>query len=796
MIQKIIKRSGAIEDFDPKKLNGWGIWASKNLGNYVDWSEVVLHVASTCSSTISSKDLQKALVDYCLTKPSWAYNRMAGRLTTALLYKDLYDGVIPTIRELFSRMVDDNIMSASFFNSFSEEDYADLEKIIKHDRDLDYANYQIEQSIHKYALRDRAKHKEYESPQFSMMRVAMQMCKNKGKGKARIARIKRHYDKYSTNKVNIPTPYFTNSGTDKLGLASCCLHRTNDDIPSLASGNHISYMMTVNSAGQGNKIYTRTEGDPIRGGLISHMGKKPYYRAEVAMVNANMQNGRGGAETQSFDWLDPEVFEILTYKNPMTPPARQVRGLDYALCFNSFFAEKAAKGESVGLFSYADAPDLYEALASKDPNLFEKLYTEYMSKGLAKVVVDARELLIKALEEAVNVGRIYTTNLTEGNIHTPFKDPIYLSNLCQEIFLPTSAYNSVFELYLNKLHSELSTETNPAVKLWLEEEIEKVNGEVAMCSLGAINVGYLKGHVGSPEWDKDYAESAWVALDMIHTAITESSYPLPHIGYTAKKRMSAGVGIVDLAHLLAKNKVKYSTQEGRNLIHEVSESHYWHLLNASLELSKEFGVCEWVDKTLWKEGWLPLDTYNKNVDECVTVPNKRDWNLARRLVVENGGHLFSVLVAHMPSESSSIKSGATNSVYPVRLIKLKKSSDTKAVSYVVPESDRLETYYELAYDIDVVDMAKVYGIIQKWTDQGISADQWYRAQGNSKISSTDLLRGFFAFVRYGVKSRYYLNVLTGKSLDLDVDGRPKLVEESLEEVIQADSEADCEGCRL
>ena len=792
MIRKVIKRDGSIQDFDPKKLNGWSIWAASKLMKYVDWSDVVLHVASTSPEIISTTDLQKALISYCITKPSWAYNRMAGRLAAALLYKDLYDNKIPTIKELFGKMVDNGLMYEGFFKAFSDKDYEELEKIIRHDRDFNLANFQIEQSMSKYAMKDRAKMVDYETPQFSNMRVAMQMCLNKGKGNARIRRIKRHYEKYSTNKVNIPTPYYTNSGTRLLGLASCCVHHTKDEIPSLASHNHISYMMTVNSAGQGNKIYTRTVNDPIRGGLIAHMGLKPYLRAEVAMINANLQNGRGGAETSSVDFINPEIEEVLAYKNPMTPAAKQVRGLDYAMCFNEFFARKAANLEDIALFSYADVPDLYEAMALKDQSIFEGLYEKYLAAGLARKIVNARDLLVLMLEEAVNVGRNYETNLTAANTHTPFIDPIYLSNLCQEIMLPTKAYSEVYELYLNKLLEELQDEKkNPVAELWLKEEIEKVEGEVAMCSLGAINVGYLDGDVGSVEWDEDYQDCAWVALDMIHTAITESKYPLPHIGYTAKKRMSAGVGIVDLAHLMAKNKLKYSSQEGRNLIHEVAESHYWFLLNASLELSKEFGVCEWVDKTLWKQGWLPTDTYNRNVDECVTVPNKRDWESLRLVIIENGGHLFSVLAAHMPSESSSIRSGATNGVYPIRMLKIKKSSDTNTVSFVVPESDRLEKYYEIAYDIDVVDMAKVYGIIQKWTDQGISADIWYKAQGNTKIKSSELLRGFFAFVRYGVKSRYYLNVLTGKSIDLN---EVENVEELLSAAVSEESE--CEGCKL
>ena len=279
---------------------------------------------------------------------------------------------------------------------------------------------------------------------------------------------------------------------------------------------------------------------------------------------------------------------------------------------------------------------------------------------------------------------------------------------------------------------------------------------------------------------------------MVYTAIQESDYPLPHIEYTAKKRMSAGVGIVDLAHLMAKYKLKYDSQEGRDLIHKVAESHYWHLLNASLELSKEFGNAEWMDKTKWVDGWLPLDTYNKNVDEVVTTNLQYDWEGLRKKIIENGGHAFSVLVAHMPAESSSVRSGATNGVYPVRDLDLNKTNDTNVVKYVVPESDKLGKHYQNAYEIDVEDMAKVYGILQKWTDQGISADQWYKAQGSDKIKSSDLMRGWFSWVYYGVKTRYYINTLTAKGVDLNVE----LVDNVTQGEYQPDSNADCEGCKL
>ena len=935
MIEEIVKRDGSIEPFSPRKLNGWGEWASKALGQDVNWSEVVLHVASTSNPQVTSKELQKAFIDYCLTKRSFAYNRMAGRLYISMLYKEIYNEVMPTLKELLVDLSNKGLVSKSFVKAYSDEEYEQLNSLIDHKSDMSYAHYQIEQAMEKYSIRDRVKGGYLETPQYSAMRVAMQMCKNR---KNRINRIKRHYDKIRSDVLNVPTPYYTNSGTDKLGLASCCLHESDDDVGSLSTGNHISYMMTVNSAGQGTKIRTRTINDPVRGGTIPHQGKKPYLRAEVGMINANLQNGRGGAETTSFDILDPEIKELLVLKNPMTPSARQIRGLDYSIGFNKYFAEKAAKNEDWVLFSYNDVPDLYEALYSTD-DTFEKLYNKYVKQGLGREVVKARDVLRLMLTEGVGVGRIYQENLYEMNHHTPFKtdgsvnhgkvrqsnlcvapetelltrngyetisklegktvevwngkewsettvvktgenqelfevivrvsingseffekslfctayhkwydthgnekrthelelntellkwfdesgnevfsyvseikddgrhdstycvnEPLHhkavfngiLTGQCLEIGLITQAYKSVSELYIyGDLKEAIKNKAHPSVIKYLEDKNSKVEGEVAVCSLAGINVGKIKGKVGTPEWDEEYREAAFVALDMVYTAIQESEYPLPHIEYTAKKRMSAGVGIVDLAHLMAKYKLTYDSQEGRDLIHKVAESHYWHLLNASLELSKEFGNAEWMDKTKWVDGWLPIDTYNRHVDEVVTVGNQYDWEGLRKKIIDNGGHAFSVLAAHMPAESSSVRSGSTNGVYPVRDLDLNKSNDTNVVKYVVPESDKLGKYYQNAYDISVEDMAKVYGIIQKWTDQAISADQWYKAQGSDKIKSSELMKGWFSRVYYGVKTRYYINTLTAKGIDLNVDD---MVDEDSE--YQPESNPDCEECRM
>lgn len=732
MIKTIIKRDGTKQPFDADKINGWGQWAAKTLGNSIDWGGIVLSAVQTCDEETTSEALQQALIRSCLDRPTWAYNRMAGRLYCALQRKKCYGKTIPTIKELHSRMVAAGILSEKFASTYTDDEYAELESTIDHSRDLTYAYYQHTQFRTKYAMRDRVNDIDYETPQFVHMRVAMRLAMNLPN---RVETAKKFYYYFSTNKINIPTPYYTNSGTEKNGFLSCCLYTTNDTAPSLAAGDHIAYMMTVNSSGIGANIRTRAIGSSVRGGIIRHQGKFPYYKALGGAINANMQNGRGGAATATFSVYDPQVLDIQKLKNPRSPDAKRNRDLDYAMAFNRHFAKKAAKGETYHTFDMAVAPEIYEAVNASEEE-FERLYNKAVEEGRYVSELNAREVLLSSIEEAVSTGRQYLTDLTAANIHTPFKNPIYNSNLCQEINLPTAGYDSVEQLYK-------------------EEE----SGEVAMCALAGIVVGNIKD-------DTEYADVAYHALLMIDVAIRETEYPLPQIAFTAKKRMSAAVGIVGLAHYMAKNKQSYTTTKGKAFMHELAETHYWHLLNASLRLGKEFGNAEWIDRTKWPEGWLPVDTYYRTVDEVTPPDYKRDWESLRQAVIANKGIRNSVLVAHAPTESSSISSGTTNGLYPIRDIALLKTNESGATSYVVPDSDKLEPFYDNAYEIELSHIIDCYGIFQKFCDQGISADLYVNVAGTNKLSSSQLLRDQFRMIKLGVKSRYYINSKTGTGIDL------------------------------
>lgn len=744
MIEVIVKRDGSEEPFQPSKVNRWGEWASKTLGSYVDWPSVVLSTVSTLPKKCSSILLQERLIKTCLDNDSWSYNRMAGRLYAAYIYKKLYDDKIPSVKELHTKLQSLGLMVGL---NYTDEEYAEVEKLINHKLDLKASHYELHQIRSKYALRNRVTGEEYESQQFVFMRMAMALAEDQPKER-RMTDLAKWYEHFSNKRINAPTPNYVNLGTPLKGFASCCLYTTNDTARSLAAGDHIAYTMTYMSAGIGAHINTRSLGDSVRGGVIQHQGKLNYYRSLVGAVKANLQNGRGGAATTYYNAFDPEVDVISRLKNPMSTEDKKIRGMDYSFGCNKFFAKKVAMNQDIFLFNSFTAPDLYDALYSADDQLFEELYKKYEEDNtFVKKCVSAREVALTTLNEAYETGRSYLHWTDEMNRHTPFKETIYSSNLCAEIALPTKGYESTASLYSEEDHGK---------------------GEVALCSLGGINIPNVDG-------DDQYYEVAYYTLLMIDKCIHMSEYELPHMGVTAKARLNAGVGIMGLAHSLAKAGVRYASQEGKRFIHEVAERHAYMLIKASLQLGKELGNAKWMNKTKWPEGWLPIDTYKKSVDNVVDSTLIYDWESLRKDIVKNGGIRNSAVIAHMPGESSTKASGTTNGLYPIRDFTLIKTDNNSVSYWAAPEGEKLLKKYDIAWDVPTKDLIDCYAIVQKFTDQAISSDLFRKVIGAEVVPSSEMLQDFLYMTKIGLKTRYYQNSKTSGGTS---------------------SEDDCESCKL
>lgn len=743
MIKNIIKLDGSIEPFNPAKANRWCEWGTEKLKDKVDWSSIVMETVQSMPETVNSQDFQMGLIENTLSHRTWSHYLFAGRLYAVWIHKHLYGSEkLPTVRELHTRMQKDGLMVKL---KYTAKDYLKIERFIRHDLDFEQPHFALHQIRKKYALGNRVSGEEYESPQFTYMRMAMALAENEPR-ETRIDVVRDFYELFANKQLSAPTPNYINLGTVHKGFASCCLFASGDNGESLAIGDWIGNRMTQMSAGIGVNIQTRTVGDPVRGGLFPHHGKKKYYDVMGKAIVANIQAGRGGAATCFFESFDPEVDMIQALRNPLTTPDRRNRDMHFAMLTNTFFARKAAMNEKVFSFNPFTAPDLHKAFYSSDVNEFERLYKLYEAKPEEEFKhnwFSARDVIRTSLQEAQETGVAYIAQIDEMNRHTPFLDPILSSNLCMEIAEPTAPYYDMRDLYIVEDHGR---------------------GEIATCSLAAVSIENVH--------DKEtYQKVCYYALKMIDYCINNSSYVFPHLEYTAKQRMSAGVGIMGLATHLAKNGLDYTSDQGKQEIHFVAERHMYYMIEASLRISKERGLAPWMHKTKWPTGWLPIDTYKKSVDSIKSDGTPFDsyfnWEKLRKQIIENGGIGHSVLVAYMPGESSSKALGGANSIYPVRRLTLSKNDQNNHLYWAAPYGDDPAVKYQFAWDIPTKDMIDCYAIIQKFTDQGISADLYRRIVGSEEIDSNELLKDYFHMVKMGMKTRYYFNTETTANLSLE-----------------------------
>ena len=753
MIKSVIKRNGEVVEFDPNKLNKWAEWASESK---VSWSEIVMSATKKLSDMCSTKDIHKALIDTCLEKATYQHADVAARLLAGEIYKEVFGDFVepPSLFEFYTKMVE----SEKWVDmGYVEEELDEIDSFVIHNKDFGYQYSSLRQMCDKYMLKNKHTGQLFESPQFMYVGIALAAMQNQPQER-RVEDVIKLYTYLSDLKINVPTPTLSGMRTKFKGYASCCLFTTNDTAESIEVGSHIAYMMTCASAGIGGYMHTRSVKDPVRGGDIVHYGKLPYLRYYESAVKSTKQAVRGGSATMHINIMDPEIEDLIRLKHPTTPTQKQIRGLDYSNSINKLFIQKVAKNEQWMLISPYYAQDLYDKFYSSDYEGFVELYDKYDKSDIKeKKYINARELAIDIQKNWRESGRTYKTFIDEINRHTPFKEPIYSSNLCQEITLPTKGFKSIVDLY--------GTDGGA--------------GEVALCFIGAIVAGRV-----TPE---EYEDVAYYTALLIDNTIDLMEYPFPQMEVTAKARRSIGVGIVNLANYLASQNAGYTSKNGKRLIHELAEMHSYYMHKASLRLAKEKGNAEWIDKTKYPEGWLTIDTYNKNVDDVVDGSLVFDWEQLRQEIIKQGGLRNSVLEAHMPGESSSLASNTTNGLYPIRSELIIKSSDINKIPVFVPDYDDMITRYsyEKCWDVPFKDMVDMYAIVQKFCGQSISADFYFDTSKyeDGKIGTKEDLTNLLYMCKMGLKTHYYSNTKS-KS------------DEEIEQLTSQDSGCASGGCSL
>ena len=768
MTIQVTKRDGTKEALDIEKLHKVVWWATENIAG-VSASQVEISSNVQFYDGISSTDIQETVIKSAadlISEETPNYQFVAGRLISYHIRKMVYGGFNPWhVYKLVKHNVEAGFYDSELLTEYTEDDWNTIDNWIKHTRDEDLTYAAMEQFRGKYLVQNRVTKQLYETPQMSYMLIAATLFQDYPRD-TRMQHVKDYYDAISTHQISLPTPVMAGVRTPQRQFSSCVLIETDDSLDSInaTASSIVKYVSQKAGIGiNGGRI--RALGSPIRNGDAYHTGVVPFYKMFQAATRSCSQGGvRNGAATLYYPLWHLEVEDLLVLKNNKGTEDNRVRHMDYGVQFNKLMYERLMAGGNITLFSPHDVPGLYDAFFA-DQDEFKRLYEQAERKtSIRKKVISATELFSAFMQERKDTGRIYLQNVDHANEHSSFKTevaPIKQSNLCCEIDLPTKPLN----------------------------DINDPNGEIALCTLSAVNWGSFK----NPE---DMEKACTLAVRGLDALLSYQNYPIIAAQMATENRRPLGVGIINLAFFLAKNDVSYSNPDALKLVDTWAQHWSYYLIKASADLAVEFGACPKNNETKYSDGVLPLDTYKKDVDELVVHIDCVDWTGLRAQLRETGIR-NSTLMALMPAETSAQISNSTNGIEPPRAFVSIKQSKDGVLKQVVPGYPRLKNKYELLWDQKSPEgYIKIMAVLQKYIDQGISVNTSYNPvhYEDEKIPMSVMLQHLLLCYKYGHKQLYYFNTFDGAG-EIDVD---KMNEKQQNEItIESPMyEEDCDSCTI
>jgi ribonucleoside-diphosphate reductase alpha chain len=759
---KVIKRNGKIESLDLDKMHLMVDEACKGLSG-VSASQVEMTSGIQFYDGISTQEIQEILIRSAsdlidLDHPNYQY--VAARLLLFSVRKQIYGRMkeLPDLETHIYNCVSSEVYDADIFTKYSKEEIQKANNYIDHDRDFLFTYAGLRQVVDKYLVQDRSGGGVYETPQFMYIMIALTIFAEYPK-ETRMSYVKRYYDAISKHKINIPTPIMAGVRTPLRQFASCVLVDVDDTLDSIFSSDMAIGRYVAQRAGIGiNAGRIRGINSKIRGGEVQHTGVVPFLKKFEATVRCCTQNGiRGGSATVHFPIWHQEIEDILVLKNNKGTEDNRVRKLDYSIQISKLFYERFIQDGEITLFSPHDVPGLYDSFGT---DAFDDLYVQYENNSsIPSKSIKAQELILSLLKERAETGRIYIMNIDHCNTHSSFKDKIEMSNLCQEITLPTYPI----------------------------QHIDDTSGEIALCILSAINVGKVKS-------DEELEDLCDLSVRGLEELIDYQQYPVKVAEIATKARRSLGIGFIGLAHYLAKLGFKYDSQEAWDAVNGLSESFQYYLLKASNQIAKEKGHCEYFGRTKYSDGILPIDTYKTDVDEISSIPLQHDWENLRASILAHGLR-HSTLSAQMPSESSSVVSNATNGIEPPRDYLSVKKSKKGPLKQIVPQYGSLKNNYTLLWEMDSNrGYINVVAMMQKYFDQAISGNWSYNPENydDNEVPTSVIVNDFLTTYKYGWKTSYYQNTHDLKTDE--VEEKQETLGSLLDELLSI--EEDCESCKI
>ena len=697
------------------------------------------------------------------------YQYVAGRQKVSMLRKSVYGQYTPPpLYDIVKKNVDAGMYTAELLDWYTKEEWDIIDLFIDHHKDEEYTYAAIAQLAEKYLVQNRATGQIYETPQVRYAVAAATAFHNEPKDK-RLKYVKEYYECASDGHFTLATPVLAGLGTTTKQFSSCVLITSDDTLDSIFAAGEMMAKYASKRAGIGLEIgRIRPLGAPIRNGEIKHTGMIPFLKKWFADLRSCSQGGiRNASCTVTFPIWHAQFEDLIVLKNNQGTEETRVRQMDYSVVVNKMFWNRYRKGETMSLFDPAEVPDLYEAYY-RDSAEFESLYLKYEAdKTKKKKVVSAEEIFKNGiLKERTDTGRIYLVNIDNVINQGPFDtttDPIYQSNLCQEILLPTRPF----------------------------QRIEDPEGRIALCTLGSINWGAFNN-------PQQMRKACRVLVRSLSNLLNYQDFLSVQSKMANTDFEPLGVGITNLAYWHAKRSLKYGETDALAEVKRWMEHQAYFLTEMSVELAQERGPCGRSQHTYYGKGVFPWERRNPGVNELTDFAPSMDWESLREKMKQYGIR-NATLMAVAPVESSSVVLNSTNGIeMPMEMISVKES---KAGSFVqvVPEYKRLKNRYQLMWDqTDCVAYLKTSAVLAVYIDQSLSTNTFYNPAHfpGGKVPGTLIAKNLMLAYKWGLKTIYYslINKVGAKLSVTSTQSLPILNGEPI--TIYADEDESCEACKL
>ena len=534
------------------------------------------------------------------------------------------------------------------------------------------------------------------------------------------------------------TPTMMNAGRSRGGeLVSCYLLSLDDSLNSINYNESVARTLSKNGGGVAlNLSRLRARGESIQDVEGCAKGVLPVAKSlEYSFQYADQLGQRPGAGAVYLNVFHADLPEFLDTKKVNADEGLRLATISTGVIILDKFMHLARTNEPFYMF-YPHNVFKHYGVHLDDMDMTKMYEVLVADPRIKKREGSAREILNQIAKMQLQSGYPYLMFRDNANKAHALKDigDIKISNLCVEIaqLQEVSEIGNLGELDGWDIKRDIS------------------------CNLGSLNIANVMEA-------KDIYGAVFPAMKAL-TAVSNMSHVqgAPGVAKANDELHSVGLGVMNLHGYLAKNLIRYDSEEAKEFADVFFAAMNYYSILASMHIARKTKkTFKDFDKSEYAKGeyfvkytthdHLPVSPIVKDLFEGIELPTREDWaQLARRVKKHGLYHAYRLAIA--PTQSISYVQNATSSVMPIVDLIERRAYGNSETYYPMPFLDEMTALvYQSAYQIDQMKLIDLISVIQEHVDQGISTILYV----NSTISTRELAR-LYAYAHHkGLKSLYY-----------------------------------------